>query len=144
MQLEIIVALELMQHPPSPVKSLLPIFVGQQGLLDSFPWQNLQRLPDHTSERTAARAAQILRVLGVAHGQIETMKRKTIRSIIGDLLSYQGVQLNKCDDETEAIRECCTRILSAVRKRIGVESSALSNFVSVNPSGHEVVGWLLP
>ena len=72
------------------------------------------------------------------------MKRKTIRSIIGDLLSYQGVQLNKCDDETEAIRECCTRILSAVRKRIGVESSALSNFVSVNPSGHEVVGWLLP
>jgi hypothetical protein len=144
LQLEWIVALELMEHPQSPVKCLLPIFVGQPRPNDNFPWDNLRRLPDTPSAKTANRAAKILKRLGVDEGQIERMKTKSIRSIVDDMLAYQGVQLSnsKDSDEIEMIRNCAARILQAVRTRVSVMASKVSNFVSVFPSGHEVIDWM--
>lgn len=128
----------------SPVKCLLPIFMGQPRPTDNFPWDNLRRLSDTPSAKTANRAAKILKSMGVDEGQIERMKAKSIRFIVGDMLAYQGVQLSnlKNTDEIETIRECATRVLQAVRTRVSVMASKMSNFVSIFPNGHEVIDWM--
>jgi len=132
-----------MEHPKSPINCFLPIIVGKTGLLDSFPWENLQRLPDIVSIETANRAARILRSLHVNDAQIARMEKKSIRSIVSAVLAYQGVQLAKLPDEATAIRECASRILQAVRAQISAMASKVSNFISACPSGHEVVGLAL-
>ena len=139
--LEWILALELREHGGS-VKSIVPVFMGHPNVCDAFPWEKLKLMPRFVHRKTAQRAAQILKKLGVDAGQIESMKQKSVASIVGAIQSLQGVQLHQQVHDDSALRECSKSILTSVKREISVMASNTDIFAFTRPMGHEVVKWL--
>ena len=140
--LEWIIALELKMHPGGSVKAIIPVFIGHPNILQAFPYEKRNELPDIVAKKTNNTAAEILRKLGVAEEQIEAMKTKTVKDIFGEVLAHQGIKLNHLADETDAITDCAKQIIRACQRGISVIHSDPRTFVSIRPMGQEVMEWL--
>ncbi|KAJ1481720.1 hypothetical protein T484DRAFT_1898899 [Baffinella frigidus] len=119
--LQLILALELLNIEDTSVQAILPVFVGE--ILDDkfqpFLFGVIDELPDFPSVATNARAAMIMRQLGLPEQVIEKMQARSVRSIVSRVTHMQGVNAT-----------------------IRVVQSAPETFRFQHPMGAEVLDWL--
>jgi hypothetical protein len=83
--LELILATALREEPGAACQAILPVIVGpaaQWGGFSTFRYYKLARLSDEPSAATNARAAMILRQLGLGEDKVQAVLRLSVKQVM--------------------------------------------------------------
>ncbi|KAJ1489831.1 hypothetical protein T484DRAFT_1778889 [Baffinella frigidus] len=142
--LELILALELLNIGHTSVQAILPVLIGEfDGTkFKEFDFKIIDQLPDVPSQATNARAGYIMKQLGLPEDAIESMKLRSVKSVVFRITQMQGVSLSESASRGEAVTASATRVLETVVKAIKDVQSAPETFQFQIPMGAEVLDWL--
>ncbi|KAJ1479745.1 hypothetical protein T484DRAFT_2022949, partial [Baffinella frigidus] len=136
--LELILATALREEPGAACQAILPVIVGpaaQGGGFSTFRYYKLARLSDEPSAATNARAAMILRQLGLGEDKVQAVLRLSVKQVVDSVLRNQGVQASAFGDVEGVATECAMRVLKTVVDSVlrnqGVQASAFGDVEGV-------------
>jgi len=143
--LELLIATALRQESRAGVQAILPVLVGsaaEGGGFEVFPFYKLARLSDAPSKLTNAKAAAILRQLGLGEDKVQAVLRLSVKQVVEQVIRNQGVQASEWGDVTSVATEVGKRVLETVLQEIQRLWSDPKHFEQGRPMGSEVLAWL--